>query len=100
MGLLVFAPFQHGRTLYAAEVEAEFFRTFAEPNIKLLVLQSGGLAPDVVNGLQIKLERPASLTLATSAELLPLVSDLSLKLLINQSPPDFITNDHSVAKMN
>lgn len=98
--LFVFALFQHGRTLHASKEGWEFFQAFVEPNLKRLALQSGGLTPDDVKGMSIELERPANLTLATSAQMLPLILDLNVKLLINQTPQDFITSDHPVAKTN
>ncbi|MSU57944.1 MAG: DUF4238 domain-containing protein [Pedosphaera sp.] len=98
--LFAFTLFQHGRTLYASEEGAEFFRAAIEPHIKRMALESGELTADEINAVEIGLERPANLTLATSAQMLPLILDLRIKLLINQTSQDFITSDHPVAKMN
>lgn len=98
--LFAFTLFQHGRTLYASEEGAEFFRVAIEPQLKRMALESGKLTADEINAVEIGLERPANLTLATSAQMLPLILDLKIKLLVNQTSQDFITSDHPVAKVN
>ena len=98
--LFAFILFQHGRTLSASEEGTEFFRKAIEPHIKRMALESGELTEEEVNSVEIGLERPANLTLLESAQMLPPVLDLKIKLLVNQTIQDFITSDHPVAKIN
>jgi hypothetical protein len=98
--LAAFALFQHSRTLYTSEEGAELFRLSLQPIIKQMALQSGKFTREEVDAVQFEMEKPANLTIATAAELFPLVLDLKIKLLVNQTSQDFITSDHPVAKIN
>jgi hypothetical protein len=93
--ILSFTIMLHARTLYSAEEQEE--------SIEKLVKQIFSKDPRIkyhLDEVKIGLKNPTHWVIQNAASMIPLVSDLGYKLLINRTKTPFITSDHPVVFYN
>lgn len=97
--LLTFVLFQSERTLAAADRQERMATQFVREIVRAhpaFTEEQKQAASDVT----VKLGNSVGLAMHAAAHALPTVFDLRVKLLVNQTPCDFVTSDAPVVKHN
>lgn len=94
--LSAFWVIQNGRTKFASESSNDMM----DKLIKALMRKEGNVEDDEYNKFKIEMTNPIALPLSVSAQAIPIVFDLSFKLLINKTNIPFITSDNPVVLYN
>ncbi len=93
--MLAFVTMLHARTLYSAEALDEA----VDHTLKLIISKDPRFKDDI-GKIKIGLSNPAQRSVQLVASMIPIVSDLGYKLLVNETSTSFITSDHPVVFYN
>ncbi|MFZ6638421.1 DUF4238 domain-containing protein [Undibacterium sp. TC4M20W] len=94
--LLAFVLLQHARTKH----KAESVNLQAEEIAKIALTREGKFSDKDLENISIRLVQPTDIPLSIAIDGLPLVYDLEIKILINETDKDFIICDNPVVYRN
>jgi len=100
--LLVFILYQAVRTSFAAEQINEVIDKFVKSIIKDDVRsgKSKGIGTEDIDKFIVSVKNPGLFNLSIASRIIPLLSDLNCKLIINKTNNEFITSDNPVIRYN
>ncbi len=94
--LLVFTLFLHSRTKHAANL----YNDIADKLARAVLEKNNSLNKEQLRNVKINLINPAAEALRSTAQVVFLAMDLTMKVLINRTDVEFITSDNPVVFYN